>query len=82
MLIDRTVVRRTKVKDQEFYYIVTSADEDRESQERTIKCFREYLDCIEGARKMGVIYGTGVYIPGEIKHSPAFEEAYEMRGKL
>lgn len=77
-LIDRTVARWTEVKDKEFYYIVTCADEERESQERTIECFRGYAECVEGAKEMGVVYGTGVYQPGEIKNTPAFQEAYEM----
>lgn len=77
-VIDRTVARWTEVKDKEFYYIVTCADGERESQERTIECFRGYADCVEGGREMGIIYGTGVYQKGEIKNSPAFEEAYKM----
>lgn len=77
-VIDRTVARWTEVKDKEFYYIVTCADEERESQERTIECFRGYADCVAGAVEKGIIYGTGVYKPGEIKDSPAFKEAYMM----
>ena len=77
-VIDRTVSRWTEVKDKEFYYIVTCADEERASQKRTIECFRGYADCVEGAKEMGVIYGTGVYQKGEIKDSPAFIEAYQM----
>lgn len=77
-LIDRTVARWTEVKDKEFYYIVTSADKERESQERTIECFRGYVDCVEGATEMGIIYGTGVYQPGEVKETPAFKEAYQI----
>ena len=77
-LIDRTVARWTEVKNKEFYYIVTCADDDRESQERTIECFRGYVDCVEGAEEKGIIYGTGVYQAGEIKNSPAFAEAFKM----
>lgn len=77
-LIDRTVARWTEVKDKEFYYIATSADESRASQERTIECFRGYADCVEGAKEMGVIYATGVYEKGEIKSSPVMKEAYNM----
>ena len=40
--------------------------------------FRGYADCVEGAEEKGVIYGTGVYQPGEIKKSPVFKQAYEM----
>ena len=77
-LIDRTVARWTEVKNKEFYYIVTSADEEKESQERTIECFRGYADCVEGAVEKGIIYGTGVYQKGEINNSPALKQAYEM----
>lgn len=77
-LIDRTVARWTEVKDKEFYYIVTCADEERSSQERTIECFRGYADCVEGAVEKGVVYGTGVYGKGEINGTTAMEEAYEM----
>ena len=76
-LIDRMVARWTEVKNKEFYYIVTCADNERESQKRTIECFRGYADCVEGAKEMGIIYGIGVYEKGEIKNSPAFAEAYE-----
>ena len=77
-VIDRTVARWTEVKDKEFYYIVTCADEERESQERNIECFRGYADCVESAMEKGIIYATGVYQPGEIRNSPSFAEAYEM----
>ncbi len=77
-LIDRTVARWLEVKDKEFYYIATCADEEKESIETTLACFRGYADCVEGAKEMGVIYGTGVYEKGEIKNTTAVEEAYEM----
>lgn len=77
-VIDRTVARWTEVKDKEFYYIITCADNENKAQKRTIECFRGYADCVEGAKEMGIIYGTGVYEKGEIKNSPAYKEAYEM----
>lgn len=81
-VIDRTVARWTQVKDKEFYYIVTAADEERESAETTIACFRGYADCVEGAKEMGIIYGMGAYEKGEIKATPAMTEAYEMGLKV
>ena len=77
-VIDRTVARWTEIKNKDFYYIVTCADHDKESQERTLECFRGFADCVEGAEEKGIIYGTGVYQPGEITNTPAFQEAYEM----
>lgn len=77
-LIDRTVARWLEVKDKEFYYIVTAADEERSSAETALACFRGYADCVEGAKEMGVIYGMGVYEKGEIQNTPAMTEAYAL----
>ena len=81
-LIDRTVARWLEVRDKEFYYIVTSAEEDLSATQTTIDCFRGYADCVEGAKEMGVIQGVGVYEKGEIKDKKAMIEAYEMGKKV
>lgn len=77
-VIDRTLARWREIKDKEFYYIVTCADSEREAQERTLECFRGFADCVDGAVEKGVVYGTGVYQPGEIRDTAAFTQAYEM----
>lgn len=76
-VIDRTVARWLEVKNKEFYYIVTMADEELQSADTTIACFRGYADCVEGAKEMGVIIGNGVYTPGEVRNTKAMKEAYE-----
>lgn len=81
-VIDRTVARWLEVKNKEFYYIATCADTEKESCETTFACFRGYADCVEGAKEMGVIYGTGVYERGEIRNTPAFAQAYEIGKKV
>ena len=77
-VIDRSVARWLEVKDKELYYIMTAADSEKASMETTLACFRGYADCVEGAKEMGVIYGTGVYEKGEIKNKETMQEAYEM----
>lgn len=76
-LIDRTVARWLEVKNKEFYYIVTMADEELSSADTTIACFRGYADCVDGAKEMGIIIGNGVYEKGEIKTHVQMQEAYE-----
>ncbi len=76
-VIDRTVARWLEVKDKELYYIATCADTENASVETTFACFRGYADCVEGAKEMGLIYGTGAYEKGEIASSPAMKEAYD-----
>lgn len=77
-VIDRTVARWLEVKNKEFYYIVTMADEEHTSADTTLACFRGYADCVDGAKEMGVIIGGGAYEKGEIKVLPQFEQAYQM----
>ena len=77
-LIDRTVARWLEVKNKEFYYIVTMADEEAVSADTTLACFRGYADCVEGAVEKGIILGGGAYEKGEIKTHTAMQETYEM----
>lgn len=77
-LIDRTVARYTQIKDKEFYFIVTAADDRKEALERTIEGFRGFTDCLDGAVEKGVIYGSGAWKVGEIKGTSAMKEPYEM----
>lgn len=77
-VIDRTVARWLEVKNKEFYYIVTCADEEKSSTKTTLACFRGYADCVEGAIEKGVVYGTGVYEKGEIINKKAMQEAYNF----
>ena len=77
-VIDRTVARWLEVRDKEFYYIVTMADEAASSADTTLACLRGYADCVEGAVEKGVIIAGGVYEPGRVKDTPAMHEAYAM----
>ncbi len=77
-VIDRTVARWLEVRDKEFYYIVTMADEEDASADTTLACFRGYAACVEGAVEKGVIIGGGAYEKGEIQGHPAMEQAYTM----
>lgn len=77
-VIDRTVARWLEVRNKEFYYIVTLADEDKSAVETTLACLRGYADCVNGAKEMGVIVGSGVYEPGTVKQTDAMAQAYRM----
>lgn len=66
------------MKNKEFYYIVTMADEDPASADTTLACLRGCADCVEGAVKKGVIVAGGVYEPGRVKGLPVMVDAYTM----
>lgn len=77
-VIDRTVARWLEVKNKEFYYIITCADDDIKTCETTLACLRGYADCVDGAKEAGVIYGTGVYEKGKIKNQDQMRQAFEV----
>lgn len=78
-LIDRTTPRYTDMKNKDFYFILTAADTDKNSLERTMEAFRGFTeDCLENAREADVIYGVGAWHKGEILDTSAYNEAYEM----
>jgi hypothetical protein len=77
--IDRTVPRYTEISNKDFYFIMTAADTEKESLERTMEAFRGFTeDCLEGANEAGIIYGVGAWHVGEIKNTKAYDEAYQM----
>ena len=67
-----------KPANKAFYFIATAADGEKRSLERTIEGFRGFLYCLEGAQEKGIVYGSGAWKKGDIKESPALNEAYEM----
>ncbi len=81
-VIDRTVARWLEVKNKDFYYVVTMADEDVSSADTTLACLRGYAACVRGAQEKGVIIGSGVYEPGKVKDKPAMQQAYRFYGRV
>lgn len=77
-VIDRTVARWLEIKNKEFYYIMTAAEDTDTVMNCTLECFRGLAECLEGSVEKGVIYGKGVYEKGEIMNHPAMDEAYRM----
>jgi len=80
-LIDRTVAQWLTIKNKEFYYIMTAAEESDTVMDCTLECLRGLAKCLKGSIERGVVYGKGVYGPGEIESKPAMREAYDMGRK-
>ncbi len=77
-LIDRVVAQWLVIKNKEFYYIMTAAEDGDTVMDCTLECFRGLAKCLKGSVERGIIYGKGVYNAGEIKDKPCMREAYEM----
>lgn len=78
-MIDRTLggAQRSGLENKEFYLIATAAD-GKSAMERTVDGLRGYLECLPGAKEMGVIYGERAWQLGDIQGNPAMQEAYQM----
>lgn len=76
-LIDRMVARYTEIRNKEFYFILSAAENDKASMERTVECFRGFIDCLDGAKEREVIYGIGAWNFGDIEGTEAMQQAYE-----
>jgi multimeric flavodoxin WrbA len=78
-LIDRTLPRYTEIMDKDFYFIATMAETDNSTMERTFDGLRAFsAECLHGTREKGVIYGSGAWQLGDIHHTAAMKQAYEM----
>lgn len=80
-VIDRCVAKWEEIKNKEFYYIMTAAENSDTVMDCTLECFRGFAKCLDGSVEKGVIFAKGVYEKGEIKGTRYMQEAYDM-GKL
>lgn len=76
-LIDRCCGLYTEMRNKEFYFIITAAENDQRKMERTVDTFQGFLDCLHDARIKGIIYGLGVWHKGEVNNTPAIQQAYD-----
>lgn len=78
IMIDRCCGPYTEMKNKEFYFIATAAEDDAEIMERIVANFKGFLDCLENPVIKGTVFCGGVWHVGEIKGNPALKEAFEM----
>jgi len=69
-VIDRTVARWTEIANKDLYYILTSAEDERDTMDSTIASLHGFAMCIDGYDEKGILYGRGVSEKGEVKDCP------------
>lgn len=67
---------------RDVYLLATSLEEAKSSMDGAIKGVQGWIDCFEGSRLAGIIYGTGAGLPGTVKETEAVREAYELGSKI
>lgn len=78
VFLDRMNPLYERMKDKDFYYIVTAADTDKKQLDRAFDAFDGFADCFENIRLCGRIYGGGADKKGEVMALAAYTEAYEI----
>lgn len=76
-LIDRTYARYTEIKDKDFYFILTAADEEKNNIERAIESLRAFTFCLTGAKEKGIICATGLWKKGDAKDCKYLKVAFD-----
>lgn len=76
--IDRMNPLYGRMRDKEFYYMVTAAEESHAQLDRAIDALQGFADCFDGIRVSGRVYGGGATDKGDIIKLPAYQEAYQM----
>ncbi len=78
VFLDRMNPLYGKMRNKDFYYMVTAADDSRAQLDRAIDALEGFADCFDDIRRCGRIYGGGAAEKGTIRSLPAFQEAYDM----
>jgi len=64
-------------KFKEVYLMTTAADTEKNAMDGTIKGVQGWIDCFDGVKLCGVVYGVGAEAVGSVKSTPAYTQAYE-----
>lgn len=67
---------------QDVYLLLTSAEEEKSAMDGAIKAVEGWVECFEGVRLAGVVYGTGADGKGTVQATKAYSEAYELGKSL
>ena len=77
-MIDRTYAFFQKLEGKTFYFIITCAATDASFTETMLASLRGFTCCVPDAKEGGVVLGVGAMEAGEIRSTPAMQQAYEM----
>lgn len=78
VFLDRCSPLIGKMKDKDFYYMVTAWDTLKENLDITMQTFHGFAICFENIREKGRVYAGDTDKKGDVKNTQAYEEAYNM----
>ena len=77
-VIDRTYAFFSQLAGKTFYFIISCAATDAVFTETMQAALRGFTCCVPDSVEGGVILGIGANDAGDIRNSPAMEQAYQM----
>ena len=82
VFLDRLNALYGKMRDKDFYYMMTAESSSHRQMDRAFDVFDGFADCFANIRRCGRVYGGGAADKGGVKNLPAYNEAYEMGKKV
>lgn len=77
-VIDRTYAFYQQLEGKTFYFIITCGATDAVYTETMLAALRGFTCCVPNAKEGGIVLGIGAMEAGEIRSSPAMEDAYRL----
>lgn len=81
-VIDRSYAFFSQLAGKTFYFIISCAAPDAALTETMQAALRGFTCCVPDSVEGGVILGTGANDAGDIRNSPAMDQAYRMGRSL
>lgn len=75
---DRCVTIYGRMRDKDFYYLTASQSYSKTDIDSVFTAFHSFARCFSGIREKGSIYGVGSDNKGDVKSTPAYNDAYEL----
>lgn len=81
-VIDRTYAFYRELVGKTFYYIITCAAPDESFTKTMVASLDGFTCCVPDAKVAGTVMGCGTNDAGDVRDTPAMEQAYQMGAAL
>lgn len=78
LVLDRTYAFFNQLEGKTFYFVITCAGPGEQYTETMLSALRGYTCCIPEAKEGGYVLGYGTSEAGDVKSTPAMQQAYEL----
>lgn len=80
--IDRCFCQYSNIRDKQFYFILSAADDTQSVMDTPLAALRSVISCFPNAQEKGYLLARGVLERGAIKGSPLLDAAFSMGAEI